>query len=244
MSHKDLDLASLTVLTHTPYLFLLSIFYGISNITVLSSLGISVLSTSLPTRLLRSRAAVHNPRAPASAVPNRAIISDAPVVLSTTLFGAALYSLAVWSALRLLGLPLFMASHFDGLRTLERAHAATLQGLFVVLVPLGYAAREFLLTPTLGAKPPPSGEAPPIPFIPATASLRETFEYNLVGEKYRARVAVRRALVLTGLVFASTAAQCYRALQGVDVTGAVGYAAVWGLASLVTGLGFRWVGDV
>lgn len=186
---------------------------------------------------------MHNPRAPAAAVPNRSIIADLQILLSTSFFGAALYSLTVWSALRVFGLPHFMASHFDGLRSLEHAHVATLQGLFIILAPLGYAAREFLLTPTLGAKAAhPQDE--PQPFDPATATLRETLEYNLVGDKYRAKVATRRALVLTGLVFANTAALCVRSLDGTDFVGAAGYAGVWAFASLVAGLGFRWVGDV
>ncbi|KAL1628141.1 hypothetical protein SLS56_005961 [Neofusicoccum ribis] len=238
----DIDLVSLSVLTHTPWYYLLYTFYAVEPTTILICLTIDALSLAGPTRLLRARAPQHNPRAPRAAVPNRAIISDAQTVLATSLLAAAVYAVALFAAFQTF-LPAFMAVHFDNLPSLQAAHAASLPALLATLLPVGYAAREFILVPGLAAQA-DRADAARAAFNPATASLADTLRHNVWWFGKGTRVLVKR----TATVVAATAAHAYAhaatVLEGGDAVGAAGYAGVWTAAGLVTGLVFAWVENV
>lgn len=238
----DIDLVSLSVLTHTPWYYLLYTFYAVEPTTILICLTIDALSLAGPTRLLRPRAPQHNPRAPRAAVPNRAIISDAQTVLATSLLAAAVYAVALFAAFQTF-LPAFMAVHFDNLPSLQAAHAASLPALVATLLPVGYAAREFILVPGLAAQA-DRADAARAAFNPATASLADTLRHNVWWFGKGTRVLVKR----TATVVAATAAHAYAhaatVLEGGDAVGAAGYAGVWTAAGLVTGLVFAWVENV
>ncbi|EON63471.1 hypothetical protein W97_02699 [Coniosporium apollinis CBS 100218] len=243
----DLDLVALTILSHAPYVYLLSTFYEISPLTTLLTLGIDTAAIALPIRLLRPRSAPHNPLAPRAAVPNRFIIHDTSVRLLLMMLGTAVYASIMYAAL-CTNLTVWLATHFDGVRTFERAHAASLQALCVTMWPLGWAAREFLFTPAVGAQS-SLGDISQEHFNPATASLAETIAWNFgfgAHSKHskRARVLALRTAVLVGVAGLNTWVQTYGSLEGADAMGAAGYAALWALAGLVTGGVFGWVGDV
>ncbi|KAJ9637282.1 hypothetical protein H2199_007569 [Coniosporium tulheliwenetii] len=216
----DLDVVALTILSHAPYVYLLSTFYEISPLTTLLTLGIDTAAIALPIRLLRPRSPPHNPAAPRAAVPNRFIIHDFSVRLLLMMLGTAVYASIMYAAL-CTNLTVWLATHFDG---------------------------EFLFTPAVGAQS-SLKDITHEHFNPATASLAETLAWNFgfgAHSKHskRARVLALRTAVLVGFVGLNTWVQTYGSLEGADAMGAAGYAALWAMAGLATGGVFGWVGDV
>ncbi len=209
-------------------------------------MAIDIAATALPFRMLRARAPTHSPTAPRALVPNRAIIHDLPVRAITSALAAAVYTTTVFTALRS-WLPVHLAVHFDGLRSLAGAHDADLLRLLAALLPLGWAAREFVFTPAAAAR-----RAKGVvevrerkPFDPATATLAETARHNLVfwaGWDARSKALVQRTAVLALFQGLNTWVQTFGTLEGADSAGAAGWASVWATAGLVTGVMFGWVG--
>lgn len=205
----DLDLSSLTVLSHTPYFFLLNQCYDIRLKTCVMCLGIDVVTAALPFRLLRSRTSTHSspPTGPsrgsgaaaaAAVAANRAVVHDRTVRFSTWLLATCIYSTVVLLSSRT-WLPAFLAVHFEGLRSLARLHGSEIPRLLLFMSPLGWAMQDFVFTAvtTAGAGPAStstgkdgsggkesraasSSTTDASPFDPVTASLSETIWYNLL----------------------------------------------------------------
>ncbi|KAF2805069.1 uncharacterized protein BDZ99DRAFT_501954 [Mytilinidion resinicola] len=240
MRYDDLDTFSLSLLTQAPSLYLLHTFYLVPLPTLLVRLGVDSLSVVLPTKLLRPRSALHNRRAPKTAVPNRDIIHSPTAVFTTAFLGATAYAFTLYAALQS-GLTTFLVSHFT-VATLEPAHAATLQLLIATMLPVGWAAQSFLFTPSFGAQP-SAGDAADAAFNPATATLAQTVRHNVWGWSKRTKVLVQQTAVLAALTGSHTTRMAW-ANEGTDLVGAAGYAGVWVLAGLLAGGLFGWVGDV
>ncbi|KAK7733486.1 hypothetical protein SLS57_000501 [Botryosphaeria dothidea] len=238
----DIDLVSLSLLTHTPWYYLLYTFYGVEPTTIVICLAIDALSLAGPTRLLRPRAPAHNPRAPRAAVPNRAIISDVQTVLATSLLGASVYGVTLFGAFQTF-LPSFMIVHFENLPSLAAAHAANLPFLVATLLPVGFAAREFVLVPSLAAQT-TRKDAERKAFNPETASFWDHVVYNLWGFSKGTRVLVKRTTALVALTSAHAWTHTGTVLEGADEVGAAGYSGVWATAGLLTGLVYAWVENV
>lgn len=175
-------------------------------------------------------------------MPNRAIISDAQTVLATSLLGAAVYGVSLFAAFQTF-LPAFMVVHFDNLPSLAAAHAANLPLLVATLLPVGFAAREFVLVPSLAAQS-SRADAERKAFNPETAGLREHVVYNLWWFSKGTRVLVKRTAALVALTFAHSWSHAGTVLEGADEVGAAGYSGVWAVAATLTGLVYAWVENV
>ena len=81
-------------------------------------------------------------------------------------------------------------------------------------------------------------------FNPETATLWETVQWNFWGWDERTRQVVVRTATLAAVSAMHTWVQLYMTVEGVEGTGAAGYAAVWAIAGLAVGGVFLWVGDV
>lgn len=236
------DLASLTLLSHMPPLYLLTAFYGIRPTTALSSLAIDMAATYIPFRLLRPVLATHASDAPKGTVSNRSIINDLPVQLYTTVLAAGVYAVVVFTSF-LSWLPVHLVTHFDGIRDISAAHNSQLPTLILFLLPVGIAAKSFLFTPATGAKP-DLGDMVQMAFNPETASLGETIRYNVWGYSKRTRTMIKRSATLAALCFVNTTLQVAATIAGAEAVGAAGWAGVWSTAALLTGATFWWVGHV
>ena len=241
-SCAGVDLASLTLLSHLPPLYLLHTFYSIQTSTVITSLFIDIIATYLPFRLLRPLSPVHNSTAPESAGLNRSIIEDIPVRLLTTLFAAAIYGTVIFASYQS-WLPVYLVTHFDGIRDISAAHSPALPMLVATCVPIGYAAKEFLFTTSAGSRG-GLGDASASSFDPATATLFETVYYNFWGFSKRSKLVITRTATLVFVTSLNTWLQTFVTIKGVENYGAVGYAALWASAGALTGLAFLWVGNV
>jgi hypothetical protein len=236
-----LDLAALTYLVHQPTLFLLTAFYGIRPTTVAASLGIDVLTTYIPFRLLRAVSPTHFADAPKGAVSNRSIINDLPVQGFTSLLGSCIYAAAIYSSFQT-WLPVHLVTTFDGLKDISLAHNAQLSSLILFLIPTGIATKIFLFTPSTGAKA-NLGETKQAAFNPETATLGETIMYNVWGHSKRTRTLIKRTATLAALTYASTVFQIAVTIEGAEVIGAVGWGIIWSAAAVFTGAAFWWVAN-
>lgn len=235
------DIACLTVLTHMPYLYLLTTFYGVRPTTMWLGICIDVLSTYLPFALLRDSSPIHRLEASKGQVANRSILNDLPIKLYTSILAAAVYGLVVFGSFR--GwLPEFLIVHFEGLRDLSGAHEAALPFLIVGFTVSGYAAQSFLFVPALGAKP-DVHDMHLAKFDPATATLGQTVWYNVWGYSKRSRTLIKRTAILAFASAMQTGLRTYITVEGVELAGAAGWAAMWAASAILVGGAFWWVGD-
>jgi len=237
-TNTDLDLTSLTLLTRTPYYFLLNTFYNIATSKSLLYLSIDVVSSALPFTLLRTRLPHHTPRSTPT-LPNASLLSDPSIRALTLTASAAAYAIALSISLRT-WTPPFLTAHVAGLATVERAHTAPPILLAAAFTPLGWAASSFLFAAAAAAP----ADVASAPFDPASASLFETLRWNVWAWRRATKVLVSRAAVLVLLVGASAFVKVWGAVDGADVSGAAGWAALWALAAAAQGPLLGWIGLV
>ena len=239
----DIDVASLTFLSHLPQLYFLYTFYGIQLVTVIGCLLIDCFSTFVPFWLFRERSPVHHSRtAPANAVNHDHIIKDQVGRVFTSTFASAVYALTVFGSF-FFGLPVFLVTHFDGLRDISAVRQTLFPLLLLAFIPMGVAAREFLFTPSIGALPDAYSDRVAL-FRPESATLAETIEWNLWGYSVRSRVLIKRTVVLALITGLHTWLQSFVAIDGADIDGALGWSALWVFASTAVGAALWWNGNV
>lgn len=219
------DLGSLTVLSHMPYLYLLTTFYAVRPTTMWLGIAIDVASTYFPFALLRDSSPVHRPEASKGEVANRSILNDVPIKFYTSLLAAAVYGVVVYGSFRS-WLPEFLIVHFEGLKDLSGAHEAAFPGVIVGFLISGYAAQSFLFTPALGAKP-DAHDLKMAEFVPATATFGETIWYNVWGHSKRSRTLIKRTATMALTSAMQTGLRTYITVEGVELVGAAGWAAMW-----------------
>jgi hypothetical protein len=169
-------------------------------------------------------------------VPNRDILTDFSVQTYTTLLAAAIYSVTLYSAYASY-LPIYLVTYFSNIPTIAAAHSSTPVTLFPVTLLLGLAAKSFIFTPAAAAP----GVRPPT-FNPESATLGETFWYNVWGYDERTKVVIKRTLALMLVSGVNTFVQTFVTVEGVEVMGAVAYSGVWIVAAGVTGAALGLVG--
>jgi len=116
--------------------------------------------------------------------------------------------------------------------------------LFPLCLPLGLAAKSFIFTPATVASFPEDTDTKITPFNPTTATLSETFWYNVWGWGARTKIVIARTLALMLVSGGSTFLQSFATLDGVESQGAVAYAGIWGFAALITGAALGTAGAV
>ena len=226
-----------------PHLYLLTTFYGIRPTTMASCLFIDVLTTYLPFRLLREESPTHSVEASKKGlVSNRSVINDLTVRIYTAFLAAGIYAVVVFGSFGT-WLPVYLVTHFDGIRDISAAHSAALPFLIVSFVPTGYAAREFLFTAATGAKP-DAYDKELARFNPTTATLSETIMYNLWGYSKRTRTLIIRTATVAIAGGLHTWLQTFVAIEGAEGFGAAGWSLVWAVGAALTGAAYWWVGDV
>ncbi|OLN94006.1 hypothetical protein CCHL11_03372 [Colletotrichum chlorophyti] len=231
------DLAALNLLAHGPPVYLIATFYNISTTTAISAIGIEMLSTFVPFRLLRPLSGAH---AGAKNVPNREIIADIPIQIYTTILAAAIYSLTLFAAYKTY-LPTTLVVYFEGLPNLAPVYAINFLATLPVTIAFGIAARTFIFTPFVGTGETAEDEKL-AEFDPVTATLGETLAWNLWGYTTREKVVILRtaaAILVTGV---NTYLQTYKTVNGVESYGAALYAGAWVGAAFLTGVGLAFVG--
>ena len=95
---------------------------------------------------------------------------------------------------------------------------------------LGLAAKSFVFTPAAAA---PGAKVSS--FNPESATLGETFWYNVWGYSERTKTVITRTLALMLVSGVNTFVQSFVTVEGVEMMGAVAYSGVWVVAAGVTG---------
>ncbi|KAF2403673.1 hypothetical protein EJ06DRAFT_450500, partial [Trichodelitschia bisporula] len=223
--YDDYDVAALIILTRLPYYFLLNTFYEVSLTTSALALTFDVVSAALPFTFLRKRHLEHVSSAPKSAVPNQGVINNKTIFGLTSLLSSSLYTIVLYASFRT-WLPVFVATHFHDLPTLELAHSRGYVDLLPLFVPLGWAAFAFLFSPSAGAQN-NLGDARAAAFNPATASMWDHIVHNAWGWEKGTRVLISRTVVIGILVGVGTWVRVWGTVEGAESLGALGWAALW-----------------
>jgi hypothetical protein len=221
-------------------LYLLGAFYNVRPTTVISSLLIDTLTTYIPFRLLRPLSPAHAASAsPQSvAVANREIVTDWSIQAATTLLAASIYSVVLYTAY-VTYLPVYLVTYFSGIHSIAAAHSASPITLLPLTLLFGLASKTFIFTPAAAAP-----DAPAAAFDPATATLAETFWYNVWGFGAHSKVVIKRTLAVVMLSGVNTLLQTLVTVRGVEPAGAMAYSGIWAVAAGITGAVLGVVGAV
>lgn len=254
-----------TLLTNFPQTYLLWTFYA----TPLFPLGLTLISNSLANglgfRLTRPTPSITKSQTSPTKSPSGLDTSDPILFTVPRLLAAGLYALPMLLSLTTF-LPLQLATHFSGLRTLAPAHSATLQGLGATFLILGDCAVRFLLNPILYPPSPiastKTDEAAKanemLHFDPATASLSEHLAFNVHNMLFwrhvrpAGREIVKRTALLAAWTIANAAFNACATVEGCEFEARVGswlagplaWGSVWGAGAIATGATMGWVGGV
>ncbi|KAF2267797.1 hypothetical protein CC78DRAFT_530572 [Lojkania enalia] len=239
-NYDFIDITALTVITNTPFAYLLLTYYDVSLNTIAAQVVIEIISIALPTYLLRPRSAVHNPNAP---LRDRFLLNSFQVQWTTALLAITSYVVVFYVGQKSQWLNTFLVTHFTTIPTLEPSHNETAISLVLKTFAAGIAAREFLLNPSIGARTASGSTTPVEQFDPATATLPATLKHNFWFFSGRTKILIRQTTVLTAFLFANTV-QRVLTINGTDFAGAAGYAAWWIAATLITAGWWTWVGDI
>lgn len=245
----DVDLAYLSLLNNVPHYFLLNTFFGVEYLATAIPVIIDVVTLAVPFALLRETNSARSSGQVKTA--NQAVAQDRGVQYLTAAFGASLYAIVIYGSFTT-WLPTYMIIHFDGLRSLERAHNTGILLLLALFGPLGYAAAQFIFVPAVGSPGNPGITDPTlkpgvVPFNPETATLGQTLAWNLgLGEHgftRRGEILFKRTATLAASSFISTFFRAYVIVEGTELLGALGWASVWGIAAALVGVAYAWVGN-
>lgn len=236
------DTIALTLLISTPHSLLIALFYAIRPSTVLFTVIANTLSITAPFVVMRKVAPPHQPSsAPKGTVRNRSVLTDPWTTIATSLLATAIFAVLLELSFATF-LPVHLITHFAGVRDLSVTHlgAAGLPSLLVALIPAGYAAREFIFVSSTST--PPSSEK--YSFAPATSNLRQHVYHNAWGwYSARQKELITRTALLAVMVVGETIIQTWGTIKGVEFSGAVWYALMWGIGVAVIGTVFDWVGE-
>lgn len=231
-------MTALTVLTHMPFVYLITTFYDISLSTAAAHMNIEVLSIAIPTALLRKRSAAHDATKP---LRNRFLLKSFQVQWSSALLASGVYVTVIYTALKSGKLTTFMSTHFEIL-TLTKAHEESTIKLAGKLATMAYAAKEFFLNPSIAVQPQSGAATPQEVFDASTATLPQTVKHNVWYFSKRTRTLIQQTAIANAFMFVNTV-QKAMTLKNTEVLGAVGYASIWVFSNSLIALWYVWVGD-
>ena len=177
--------------------------------------------------------------APRGLVRNRSIITDPWTTISCSLLATAIFATLLEFSFATF-LPTWLITHFDRIRDLTAAHlgASGLPLLLVSLVPAGYAAMQFIFVSSTAA-PPTSLYV----FDTTDSGFIQHVYHNAWGwYTNRQKELISRTVLVAAMTVAETVIQIWGTIEGVELTGALGYAGIWGAGVLLIGAVFDWVG--
>lgn len=212
-------------------------FYNLNPKTALAGLAVDVAASFIPFTLLRSLSQAHKAD---TSIPNREIIVDRPILMLSTLFASAIYSVSLFLSYKVY-LRTALVLHFEGIHTIEPS-----QSSLIILTTLalfsGFAARSFVFTP-IAATGRTAEDEKHARFDAVEAGLLETFWWNVWGYTTQTKVGIARTLAVVAITGINTYLQSAITISGVDSQGAVAYAAAWSVAAFLGGVGLGFIGE-
>lgn len=243
VSHAGWDAASFLFLTHMPTYTLLSFFYGVRPTSVLTSYAITIVSTVIPFALLRQRSSVHDlSHAPSGAVANRTILQDHLTTIYTTLTATSIYSVMLYASYAT-WLPVQLVMHFESIPDISAAHAgpAGLPVLFLTMIPVGYAVRDFLFVSSAGNSTRSAEDKANLEERQGEVLFMSIYRKTWGQLSVKTRILASRTLLLASVILLNTIVQVAGTIQSVSVEGAFVWGSVWAVATLAVGGVFGWI---
>ncbi|KAM5451005.1 hypothetical protein MaudCBS49596_004116 [Microsporum audouinii] len=241
-------------LIHLPTYSLLLNFYNIRPTTIVTVATITTMSCIIPFSYWRPLSAVHSGSGPAV---NRAILSDRLTTIYTTVASTLVYTIALYFSLST-WLPAHLVSHFVGLPDISAAHAGPkgLVSLFLSLLPAGYGSRDLLFVTSASQPQEKKVEQKTTRRRLRSSDSREEqdeqeqqeescftslYKKGWLGLPPSLRTLISRSVALALMTLANTFVQLGGTISGVEPKGALGWGAIWSLATLInTGL-YAWI---
>lgn len=226
-----------------PTYTLLSFFYGVRPTSVLISYAITIASTVVPFTLLRQPSSVHNlSHAPSGTVANRTILQDYLTTIYTTLTATSIFSVMLYASYAT-WLPVQLVTHFETIPDISAAHAgpAGLPVLFLTLIPVGYAVRDFLFVSSAGHSTNPAGKETSLDERRGEILFTSIYRKTWGQLPAKDRILASRTLLLASAILLNTIVQVAGTIQGVSVIGAFEWGSVWAVSTLAVGGVFAWV---
>lgn len=215
-----------------------------------AALIIDVAATTIPFALTRPLIHAHADDTVKDA--NQEVAQDITNWALLALFGSTVYAIVIYASLQS-WLPVYIVTHFDGVRSMQAAHDAKIPALVATLVPVGLATAQFLFTPAVGSRGNPGLTDPQFSTVKAVrfeaeeASLAETLAWNLgfgaEGLSKRAEILAKRTGVLIAASVVNTFVRTVMTVEGTQMVGTLGWSLVWGVAAGVTGLAYGWTAN-
>ena len=236
-------MAYLISLSHAPTYILLSKFYGIRPATLFIVWFVTSVSTAAPFFISRQIRWTHKPSYTRNrSISNAVVLADLPTTIYTSLLAALIYAVALYICFAT-WLPAHLVTHFDGLPDIRVVHAGSkgFVSLLIQLIPVGCFVREFILVPSAGL----SHSADQVmvyaggrqgEFI-ITSIYRKTW----ISLRAKSKVLLTRTVVLATVTMLNTMIQVWGTINGVELEGAVEWAAIWTGATLLIGSAFGWI---
>lgn len=216
---------------------MLSTFYLIRPVTVVSTVLVEIVAAAAPIYLLRPVSAVHKPNAK---VHNRELFGGLTRVY-VTVFAIAVYTVTIVLSSRLV-LPRVLVVSFAGVRTVDPAYQASHLHALPLMVAFGASAAAFLF-PSFVSTGKSKEDDKLKQFDPVDASLSQTFWWNFWGYTVKTKVLLRRTAITVVSTGMGTYLTCTIPIDGVDSAGAIAYAGIWVLAAVLTACGIGYIGQ-
>jgi hypothetical protein len=172
-------------------------------------------------------------------VRNRSIITDPWTIILCSLLATAIFAVLLEFCFATF-LPTWLITHFDHIRDLTAAHlgASGLPLLLVSLIPAGYAAMQFIFVSSTATPP-----TPVYTFDTAASGFMEHVYHNAWGwYTNRQKELITRTLLVAAMTVTETVIHVWGTIEGVELSGALGYAGIWGVSVLLVGASYDWVG--
>ncbi|PGH19359.1 hypothetical protein AJ80_03999 [Polytolypa hystricis UAMH7299] len=242
------DVACLIGLVNMPTYSLLENFYNIRPTTIASVVTITIFSAAFPFIYLRHRSTVRADTT-SSAVAQAPIISDTPTTIYTTTAATLIYTVCLYLSFAT-WLAAYLITHYDGLPDIRVAHAGPrgFVSTFFRLILAGYAIRYFLFVSSARLQQRAEESTPATTTTPRKTDndpgellIASLYRRYWLGCRDNTRVLISRTAVLATLMLLNTTVQIIGTVSGADLEGALGWAAVWTVATVITGAVFWWI---
>ncbi|KAK2882567.1 hypothetical protein FQN49_000215 [Arthroderma sp. PD_2] len=245
------DVSCFIGLIHLPTYSLLLNFYNIRPTTILTVATITTLTCAIPFSYLRPLGPAHS-GAPAA---NRAILSDRLTTVYTTVASTLVYTIVLYLSFAT-WLPTHLVTYFTGLPDISAAHAGSkgFVSLFLSLLPAGYGTRDLLFVASASQPQDKKVEKKTTHRRLRSADshveeegqqedscVTSLYKKAWLGLPPNLRVLISRSAVLALMTLANTFVQLGGTISGVESKGALGWGALWSLATLANGALYGWI---
>ena len=256
----DVGIAPFIALLRLPHMYLLNAFYEVPFGPLLAELVAHFLSASIGFSIYRRPANYNTSKSVKVLGPT--MRADYSFHLECTVFSAALNAVIVLVSMYT-WLPVHLAVYWDGLKSLDKAHEATILSMLQHFAGIGWCTTYLLLDyASYESREQAKTQDPVIAdekhkqFDPVTASLGEHLQYNIANLlfwqrlKPSCRSLLKHTMFLAVCLTIDAAFQSCATISGCElsgmnwIAGPLPWGMLWGFGMIVSGVALGWVAGV